>query len=522
MRQRSVWQRWVQQSLAAALLVLAALLALQTVAAAEAWRQPVDAEVVDPFRPPATRFGPGNRGLEYGTVGGENVRAVDGGRVVFAGSVAGAVHVVVDHGEGLKSTYAFLRTAAVVRGQTVAKGQQIGTAAAGFHLTARLGGVYVDPRLLFLGAEVEVALVAGQGPQLPQQLPRELPNAEPLEAVADAVGDLGFSAQIDALAGATRAWYRTDCTADSANISPLDGSLPGEGRTLIQVGGLGSSSEEASIGGLDYQALGYADSDVVGFSYAGGCIARPFGSGESQIKGAGGEPSPSSYEADDTYQSIEVSAVRLADLVEGVAQARPGKPIDIAAHSLGGVVTRRALEILADRSPNGVPVDVVITIGSPHGGADLATTVAATPGDGLVGTALDYVLGDNSNLRDAQSVLELAEAGGFELAPPRPPPDGVRVVAVAGGTDLIVSAEQAIWDGAVNVLVPTSVVGPTRVHSELPARDEVEREFALALTGRAPRCVALGSVLASVAGGRFISASEDSITVVAGVLNWIL
>ena len=49
------------------------------------YRLPVDAPVVDGFRPPTTPYGPGNRGLEYATVAGTEVRAAAGGRVTFAG-----------------------------------------------------------------------------------------------------------------------------------------------------------------------------------------------------------------------------------------------------------------------------------------------------------------------------------------------------------------------------------------------------------------------------------------------------
>ena len=40
------------------------------------YEPPVDAVVVDGFRPPATPFGAGNRGLEYGTDPGTAVAAV--------------------------------------------------------------------------------------------------------------------------------------------------------------------------------------------------------------------------------------------------------------------------------------------------------------------------------------------------------------------------------------------------------------------------------------------------------------
>jgi hypothetical protein len=40
------------------------------------YRPPLAAPVIDPFRAPAQRWLAGNRGLEYGVVGGEPVRAV--------------------------------------------------------------------------------------------------------------------------------------------------------------------------------------------------------------------------------------------------------------------------------------------------------------------------------------------------------------------------------------------------------------------------------------------------------------
>src|SRR5699024_4022539 len=46
---------------------------------------PVDAPVIDPFRPPSRPFGPGNRGLTYGVAPLTPVRAAGDGEVVFAG-----------------------------------------------------------------------------------------------------------------------------------------------------------------------------------------------------------------------------------------------------------------------------------------------------------------------------------------------------------------------------------------------------------------------------------------------------
>ncbi|MGH9275254.1 MAG: murein hydrolase activator EnvC family protein, partial [Acidimicrobiales bacterium] len=88
---------------------------------------PVDAPVVDPFRPPSSPFGPGNRGLEYGTDAGAEVRAAADGVVTFAGLVAGTRHVTVLHPDGLRTSYSYLDRVDVVVGQHVEQGHVLGT-----------------------------------------------------------------------------------------------------------------------------------------------------------------------------------------------------------------------------------------------------------------------------------------------------------------------------------------------------------------------------------------------------------
>lgn len=129
------------------------------------WTAPVDAPVVDPFRPPSTPYGPGNRGLEYGTEPGQLVVAVADGVVRFAGPVGGSPVVVIEHGGGLVSTSVQLLDRSVVRGQLVARGEPVAVAAAGFHLTARLGGRYVDPAGLLERRCVVVRLVVPPEPE---------------------------------------------------------------------------------------------------------------------------------------------------------------------------------------------------------------------------------------------------------------------------------------------------------------------------------------------------------------------
>ncbi|MGH3666181.1 MAG: peptidoglycan DD-metalloendopeptidase family protein, partial [Egibacteraceae bacterium] len=75
-------------------------------------------------------------------------RAALGGRVTFAGRVAGVGWVTVDHGGGLSTTYGPLTPRVVVAGDVVASGEVLGRLAEGAtHLDwgARLDGDYVDP-----------------------------------------------------------------------------------------------------------------------------------------------------------------------------------------------------------------------------------------------------------------------------------------------------------------------------------------------------------------------------------------
>ncbi len=106
---------------------------------------PVDVPVIDFFRPPAGPYGPGNRGWEFATVGGESVRAVGAGVVAFAGPVAGRGVVSIEHPDGLRSSLTGMARIDVTSGDLVAAGDPIGTARAGLHLGFRRGGQYIDP-----------------------------------------------------------------------------------------------------------------------------------------------------------------------------------------------------------------------------------------------------------------------------------------------------------------------------------------------------------------------------------------
>lgn len=120
--------------------------------AAVGYQPPVDAPVVDAFRAPPAPWAAGNRGIEYATDPGTRVGAAADGTVVFAGLVGGSLHVVVRHADGVRTSYSFLRTALVHRGDGVVRGEPVGTTGNRFHFGARIGDAYIDPALLFSGA----------------------------------------------------------------------------------------------------------------------------------------------------------------------------------------------------------------------------------------------------------------------------------------------------------------------------------------------------------------------------------
>lgn len=526
--------------------VLAAPLGPATAAPPPTYVPPVDAPVVDPFRPPTTPYGPGNRGLEYGTAPGTPVAVVADGVVAFAGLVAGTRHVTVLHDDGVRTSYSFLARIDVVVGQHLRQGDIVGITIDRLHLGARIGDTYFDPASLF-----------GTGPPQVHLVPFDLPPGDGLagerRALVQLLGGLGglagaaFSGAVRE-AAATADWLRQNgaqlartaehyldvlapgwaelhyallavdvwqraravadrpCTAAGSALPPP----PPERRVALLVGGLGSTSENAAIDDIDTDRLGYDPSDVVRFSYAGGRTPDP-------IDGFTGIPA-SSYRPADSQIDLHLAAERLADLVEELVAAVPGTPLDLYAHSQGGLVVRLALVELERRHGEAwlAHLGLVVTLGTPHDGADLATGAYAI-GSTRVGsrvldaaaTALHTPLDD-----DAASVQQLAETSEVvrELAA-TPAPDEVQVASIGARGDMVVPLPRTQLDGAVQISVPIDGIS---AHDELPGSPEAARELALALAGLPPTCQPLAEALLAQLTGEGISLAEDS----AAALSW--
>lgn len=131
-----------------------------------AYDWPVRGPVLRPFESPAHPFAAGHRGIDIGAVLGAPVQTAGPGVVAFAGPVGGSLFVSVDHPDGIRTTYSWLSSIAVRRGERVERGHILGATGSGhpgsstmhLHFGARIGELYIDPMLL-LGRGSLVGLV---------------------------------------------------------------------------------------------------------------------------------------------------------------------------------------------------------------------------------------------------------------------------------------------------------------------------------------------------------------------------
>lgn len=519
-------------SLAAVVVTALTLSAAPPAAAEGGYSPPVDAPVVDGWRPPPTLFAAGNRGIDLGAAEGDPVRSAAGGEVVFAGTVALDHHVVVLHDDGIRTSYSFLQSVGVARGDRVERGDEVGVAAGPVHFGARAGDRYIDPMLLLDGGRVDVRLVPVElrSPQsvaaerrglvdglvgagrwmwragssavswaragaaevdgrLRAEIERWLVMVEALGSYADLVLDAGHQLR-------RGLEYRRDqegCTPGDVAVPPRRGGR----RIAVLVGGFGSTSDDAAIDDVDTAGLGYGEGDVARFSYAGGQVPGERRLARLPVNG---------YGVADSQQSIAASAERFRAFLHDVRREHPGVPVDVIAHSQGGVVVLQALDAADRLDPRMPRVGNVITLGSPHDGADIATAGALLSRT-LLGSGVRR-LGAGTPAAD-----DLSETSAFmQSYIRRPPPHGVRVTSIAAAGDAVVPATHSVLPGeATHALVP--LVGP-HAHEQLPGSDLARREMALALVGMGPTCRdTVGAVVGAVA----ISAAEDAVGDLLGV-----
>jgi len=502
-----------------------------------AYRPPVPGPIVDPFRPPPHTGAAGNRGVDYRTTPGGPVGASADGDVVFAGDVGGSLHVVVLHADGVRTSYSFLRSIAVHRGDHVTQGQAVGTSNDRLHFGARVGDTYIDPTHLFTTGPPKVHLVpddqrrpASEAHERSGLLAglrglagsvagstadavawardhavaaardttqvasaRLRAQIEQLHGVLTDVYDLSPTAILASQARVIAEWnaQRDHCTSAQVSPPPL---RPGE-HLAVKVAGFDSSSGDVGIDHLDTDALGYGKDDVVRFSYAGGTTAE------------------NGYGQRVTGQDIRISARRLRQLLERLGEQHPGVPVDILAHSQGGVVARAALAMEADAGDGGLPpINSLVLLGVPNTGADLATA-AVTLGHSTSGALTEDLVGvampDKADINGA-SIHQLSETSTLLARLNNTPlPVGVHVTSIGARTDPVVPAGHTRLAGADNIVIDSG--GGVLTHDQLPGSAQARREVSLAVHGLAPTCQTLADMLTDSVVTHAISLGEDAV-----------
>jgi len=412
----------------------------------------------------------------------------------------------------------------------VAQRDQVGLTDGHLHLGARRGDEYFDPASLFGAGPVHVYLVPFDEPpgdgergersaiaQLIGGAGALLEHAGPVGTwirdggtqVLRTVDHYGHrfsfpSSFIDSWWTVYQGWQRARAASNRPCTAATDAVPPPSGRRVaVLVAGLGSESGRSTVDQVHTDQLGYAASDVLRFSYAGGRVPDAT-DGMTTIP-------TSEYGAVDTQADLWVAGRRLADLVEQVAESAPGAPIDVIAHSQGGVVARLAVIELERRHGTDwlTRVGMLATLGSPHGGADLATAVHAwgstnSGGDVLdaVGAATGQELDD-----DATAIAQLGETSDLVTELQRHPvPASIQAVSIAARGDVVVPVPRSRAPGMDAVVVP---VTGRDAHSGLPSSPEATRELALARAGLPPGCQTFRDALLDQAAGEGISLAED-------------
>lgn len=506
----------------ATLLSVAVLAGLAPPATAEpvTYVAPVSGRVTDPFRPPKDPYGAGNRGLEYETAPGSVARAAAGGRVTFAGQVGGYLHVVVQHDDGVRTSYSFLRSVNVRTGQQIDQGHTVGTTGDSFHFGARIGDAYVDPAVLLAYGPAQIHLIpdsefreegAGNDRQALAAAITDhagsitrgawawLTNpvkdagrftAQHFVTVLDEVVNMGQAAGPYASVAAALAdvleQFVEPCTPEATTAPPVR-----ERRIAVFVAGLGSKSSSRLSKDFHAEELGYAPGDIVDFSYRGGRHPRP-------------------YKPKDTVGDLRLRARDLRELLDEIGRQNPGVHIDLIAHSQGGLIAREALAELYDDDDRRLPpVDRLITLGTPHHGADVATALAwlNSTREGRAIRALAKNQHTNFDLT-GPGPAQLAETSEFirELNA-RPLRNGVTYTSIGASTDIIVPAVRTRLKGARNVLVDMG--GPLGAHSALHDAPQARRELLLALNDMPAGCQRILATAGRAVAGAGIAEFED-------------
>lgn len=504
------------------------------------WTRPVPGRVIEAFKNPKSRYGAGHRGVDFAAAPGTQVRAPRDGVVVYAGSVAGTLHVVIDHGQGIRTSVSFLATISVREGARIARGAVVGTAGAVgpaheigvLHFGVRVRETYIDPMALFRTVDLAevIRLVPVEHQPDPAGLPTRSGETRSLAATLHLpMGIPGISPDPAPNLWDQATGYLWDQTPAPIKIGlgnlawSASTAWDGSGQFLELViahspvrpviedlrsvagrfwayyktrdgctekaaavagpGGGGSGHRLMAVGGINSST-----NRTTGVSVALDTKALGYDTADVNYYSYAADGGP--YQATDTYGNLVTKAEQLRDQLRELQREEPGREVDLVAHSQGGVVIDAFLQLVYDPAdPTLPPLGTVATLSSPHLGAPAAT----------VGTKLRA--GDTG-----RRLLELTESLTGAIPPSngvstrqlaeesrlmkrlwaKPLPDQIELTSIAAQQDVVVPGPSTEAPGARLITVdPDGLMD----HSEVVSDPAAMRTVRLILEQRPPECV---------------------------------
>lgn len=491
-----------------------------------AWEQPVRAPLARPFAAPRSRFGAGHLGVDFAAAPGTPVEASGSGVVAFAGVVAGTRHVVIAHAGNLRTSYSFLASVSVRRGDDVVVGDVIGTAGGTgdghdgsvVHLGLRSNDTYLDPMVLFQPIDLAeiVHLAPTSEPPRPQPSRNErrglldglvhgarvaIRGAGRIGLTVGRVGGRQLAARFPlpaALAAGTADWIgqRRHCDAHA----PAADGEGGSGHQVMLVAGI-ESSQDADHPSLELPAaaLGYEPGEINYFSYA----------------------SSHSYTEADTEKPLLRAAYLLAAQLRELQRREPGHEVDLLAHSQGGVVVEAFLTLIYERGdPSYPPLGTAVTLSAPLRGAPLAGAISrAAESD-----AVNALLGAFAR----RTGLPLRSAALRDLAPGSDLrnrldaarlPDQVELTTIGAATDHIVPGNVSSRAGARGTTVLPHALN---AHTAIIRDPSALRAVRAALENKPLPCQSLPTAIAGKTIPIVISALEERVAQAGQAVGQIL
>ena len=504
------------------------------------WVRPVDGPVLRPFVAPVSVYGAGHRGADLADPFGTEVHAAGAGRVVFAGSVAGLLHVVVLHAGGLRTSYSYLSSVSVHAGDDVVGWAVVGTSGAdpddpvpALHFGLRVGATYVDPMLLFRAPDLTriVHLAPDDGPDLEPARP-----SGPAREVAGLLEGLGRSADAEAAAPGPTIGL-ADVLPDVETVLDVLGTVARAAATLptsvgaplrafvvdavhrLAAAPLASAAVaiqlQAMVGDLGrwaasrlhctlhpHPADGTGGDGNLVLVAAGITSERPdaaapidlplarLGFRPADVTYFSYRPGSLTYTEADSFRDLEAEAEDLGVQLRALETAYPGRRVDLLAHSQGGLVVLAFLaSVYEPGDPAYPPLGAVVTFASPLSGAP-AAGAALELASGAAGRAVLDVLRDRFDVppADGTSMGQLAPGSAFLRAlRARGLPAGVRFTSIAGVDDPVAPAPSTRFPGVTPVLVDPGG-GIVTEHTAIVRDDDALAAARGALLGEDPPC----------------------------------